>query len=610
MGKKKKNRNREAQAPVSSTNIQIPKPPPSFSIPKKTYWILSLVLAALAFFLYAGSINHDYAYDDMAVVKENRFVNKGVSGIKEILTTQYFEGYDPNTNAGAYRPVSLISFAIEKELFGLKPQPHHAINILLYALTAFVLFSMLLKLLRNYHWSFSFITTLLFIIHPVHVDVVANIKSRDEIFGFLNFSLAVLFLLRDREKPTGWNKFLSFSFFFLSLASKESYLTTLACIPLILYFFRDLSWGRIVRITAPYLGIFLLFLLIRSSMIKVNEENISSITYLDNPIMAAQNYGERVGTNIYALGLYLKTLVFPAKLSCDYSYNSIPVTGTGNPEVILYLLIYLALFYIAIKGFKKKNIFSFCILWFLVTISIVSSVFIMSSNAYADRFLYLPSLSICMALGYALTLLARPFDLKKIAGRQWAPLGVLLIILIACTIKILTYVPVWKDDLTLFAYNLKVNPQNARMHKNYGGELVRQAMFMRTDTAGGKKADTATINRYCREGIIELEKAKAIYSREAVGYIHEANAYIILNNFAAAEQNLRSALQIDNNNRFANKSLGYILYMSGRYREAATTWEQINPDIRDQSDQYNLFLAYSMLGDQQKANYYKRLSGQ
>ena len=611
MGKKKKNRNKETPAvPANKVATTIPASP---ILPRRLIIILSLLLAFIAVILYAGSYGHDYAYDDLAVLKENRFVQKGLGGIKDILNTQYFEGYDPNTNARAYRPVSLIMYAVEFEFFGLDPQINHLVNILLYALTSIVLLLALLRMLRNFHWSLAFVTTLLFVVHPVHVDVVANIKSRDELVGFFCFCVSLLFLLKNLDNPSWFKKILSYLFFYLAIASKESLLTTLACIPLILYFFRDFSIGKAARSTLPYAGIFILFLIIRSSVISNAPETSSTMTYLDNPILAAQNMSERVGTNIYALGMYLKTLVFPNKLSCDYSYNSIPVRGLGDPFVLIYLLAYAFLVYIAIKGFRSRNIFSFCILWFLVTISIVSSVFIISSNAYADRFLYTPSLAVCLAAAYALykiTRISREQDFKnKLSMSAWAAMGVLLIIVILFSYKTISYVPVWKNDMTLFAYNLKVNPQNARMHKNYGGEMVRQAMAMRSDTSVKRSGDTATINSLARAGIIELQVAKAIYPKDAVGHIHEANAWILLGNYAEAEQSLRSALEIDYNNRFGNMSLGYVLYTTGRYQEAAAIWERIDPSIRSASDNYNLYLAYLMLGDQQKANYYKQLSG-
>ena len=190
MGKKKKNRNKETPAvPANKVATTIPASP---ILPRRLIIILSLLLAFIAVILYAGSYGHDYAYDDLAVLKENRFVQKGLGGIKDILNTQYFEGYDPNTNARAYRPVSLIMYAVEFEFFGLDPQINHLVNILLYPLTSIVLLLALLRMLTNFHWSLAFVTTLLFVVHPVHVDVVANIKSRDELVGFFCFCVSLL----------------------------------------------------------------------------------------------------------------------------------------------------------------------------------------------------------------------------------------------------------------------------------------------------------------------------------------------------------------------------------------------------------------------------------
>ena len=121
MGKNKKNRNR-AVSPSSETTIQENQRSSPSYLPLRTKFMLVAFVAILAALIYSGSLGHDYAYDDLAVLKENRFVQKGLDGIGEILSTQYFEGYDPNTNARAYRPVSLITYAFEVEYAGLNPR--------------------------------------------------------------------------------------------------------------------------------------------------------------------------------------------------------------------------------------------------------------------------------------------------------------------------------------------------------------------------------------------------------------------------------------------------------------------------------------------------------
>ncbi len=84
---------------------------------------------------------------------------------------------------------------------------------------------------------FVLLATLIFMAHPVHTEVVANIKSRDEILSFLNGTLALL-LVFDYSKSKNWISLaLAVIFFFLSLLSKETAMTTLAIIPFMLFFF-------------------------------------------------------------------------------------------------------------------------------------------------------------------------------------------------------------------------------------------------------------------------------------------------------------------------------------------------------------------------------------
>ena len=608
MKKKTKKKLQAAQEIQKTTNLKTqkaPLPANTLNFFSQKSILLCSILAALAFILYGSSFNYDFSYDDEAVVKLNRFVQNGFDGIKDILTTQYFAGYDPHVNAMAYRPVPLITFAIENELFGEGPQSHHVVNILLYALSGIVLFFTLQNLWKKFHYSLPFVISILFITHPIHVDVVANIKSRDELLGFFNFLISFFLLLKYLDKPSYPKLGLSLFFYFLALASKESLLTSLAIIPLTIYFFRDYDWKKVLRITIPYAVVFIIFLLIRRSIIG-DDHGYSQIKYIDNPLLAATTINERIGTNIIVMGMYLKSLIFPYQLSCDYSYNSIPLTGMSNPRVIFYLFGYLLLGFIALKGFARKTIWSYVILYFFITISIVSSIFIMSSNAYADRFLYFPSLSICITVGF---LLYRLKDWKVANPNKnffsfyignIIPFALFAVIIILFSYKTLSYVPVWKNNLALYSYNANLIPENARMQKNLGSEYVRLSV---------ENTDSAEKRALAVKGISFLEKGLKIYPEQSVGWINLGNAFLVLKDYAKAEENLSHALQIDPLDRSALNSLGYTQYMTGRYKEAAITWEKIDPAIRDQMNNYNLYLAYSMLGDEKKATYYKQLSG-
>ncbi len=196
---------------------------------------LGLLLAAIAFLLYANTLNHDYTVDDGTVMQNNKIVKKGVSAIPEIFTTAYRKGFW-DRNESLYRPLSVAMFAVEWQIAPENPSIGHWVNVLLYVLTAWVLFRFLVNLFKD-DWLFAFIATLIYVIHPIHTEVVANIKSRDEILCFLFLILSFNSFLKflDRAKP--FYALGVLFYFILSLLSKESSVTAIAIFPLIAYFF-------------------------------------------------------------------------------------------------------------------------------------------------------------------------------------------------------------------------------------------------------------------------------------------------------------------------------------------------------------------------------------
>ena len=210
------------------------------------YWKEALIIAVTAIGLYVMCLNYEYVLDDQIVITKNEFTKKGFSGIIDILTTESFTGYfgeQKNLLAGArYRPLSIVSFAIEQGIFGSNRQVRHGVNILLYALLGLLLFRLLSVLFPNtktdpkWYFTIPFLASLLFIAHPVHSEVVANIKGRDEIMTLIG-ALAALYavLVHYRTKKMLW-LVLSGVFMFLGLMAKENALTFLAVIPVTLYF--------------------------------------------------------------------------------------------------------------------------------------------------------------------------------------------------------------------------------------------------------------------------------------------------------------------------------------------------------------------------------------
>jgi hypothetical protein len=209
-----------------------------FNIPN---WIALSIFFVLAFILYGNTLGHQYCLDDSLVITRNAYTKEGLKGVPDIFTTESFTGFfgkQKELVSGArYRPLSIATFAVEQEFFHGNPMISHLINIILYALTAFFLFIVLQQIYkRDPRFEYlAFITTLLFIFHPIHSEVVANIKGRDEILALL-FSLSACFMIiRYQEKQH--RKFLIFSaiLWFLALLSKENAIVFWLLMPMMLF---------------------------------------------------------------------------------------------------------------------------------------------------------------------------------------------------------------------------------------------------------------------------------------------------------------------------------------------------------------------------------------
>ena len=498
---------------------------------------LGLLLAAIAFILYANTLNHDYTVDDGTVMQNNKIVKKGVSAIPEIFTTAYRKGFW-DRNESLYRPLSVAMFAVEWQLAPENPAIGHWVNVLLYVLTAWLLFRFLVNLFKD-DWLFAFVTTLIYVIHPIHTEVVANIKSRDEIlcFLFLILSFNSFLNLLDKAKPV---YALGVLFYFvLSLLSKESSVTAIIIFPLIAYFFRQHTVGSSIKLSwSPAIAI-VVYLSLRFVVLK-GISNFNEILPINNSIVDAQNYFQQLATAVMIAGKYLYLLIIPYPLSFDYSYNTFPVVDFSNIKAFFSLAVYVFLLIMAIKGFKSRSRFSFGIFYFLLTMSIVSNVFFLIESVMAERFTYLPSLGICIALTSVLFTLFKvssvvrdKIDINKIISANRMFFGLILIVFVVYGGMTVARNAKWKSNLTLLATDVKTCPESARIRYAYGSAiLIEQAL---------KEKDHSKKMNLLDKSIEQLEKGVAILPTYSEAYYHLGLAYKERENYDKAIESFEKA---------------------------------------------------------------------
>lgn len=491
--------------------------------------IAFLIITCIA--LYANTYNNKYALDDAMAITLNKATQKGFTGIKDHLKQDFIYGFrqmkSRDVASSRWRPFSLITFSIEIGLWGKdKPAYSHVINFLLYAWIVVLLFLMFYRYLFKEIWI-SFFAALLFAIHPIHTEVVTNIKSRDELLSLL-FILISLHQLW-KYIYTGKLRRLGASLlcFFISLTAKENAITFIAGIPVMLYFFSEESRKKMIDIGLAFLGITVLFLLIRNAIVPMSNLKESN-DIMNNPYLNASIL-EGLCTKVYIFLLYAKLLIFPHPLSFDYSYNVIPYLNINDIRVWVTVLLYGSILTFALKTFKKKNIFSFCTLMFFITISISSNFVIGIGGMMGERLLFIPSIFFCIALAFAGKYLVEYLE-KKISAKKIITVSLIMVpIFAASAYKTVTRNIDWEDQNILNLADLPKVPNSARVNNGVGGAYLTYAL----DTT----FSSITKDSLVAQALKYINKAIEIYPKYDDAYLNKGLAYGIMNDFIQAEEN-------------------------------------------------------------------------
>ncbi|MBR9919818.1 MAG: tetratricopeptide repeat protein [Bacteroidetes bacterium] len=551
MAKKKSNRKQKSKSVKASLKIQQPQG-----------WLGNRKLQAgllfcLGFLLYANSLSNGFASDDAIVITQNAFTKQGLEGFDEILKYDTFRGFfnkedkDKLVVGGRYRPLTLLMFATEYELFGENPLVGHLINCLLYALTAVLFYFFLFRMLhpkKGAHFAtwVALAASLIFVAHPLHTEAVANIKGRDEIMAFLGGVAALWALLKawDSESKGLWYG-ASAVFLLLGLFSKEHIITLLAVGPLMLYYFRDAKPGVALVRSWPIWAASLVFLVIRGQVLGWSLGDPGG-ELMNNPFLVLEGgqyvsmpFGEKYATILYTLGKYLQLLVFPWPLTHDYYPRHIEVMSFGDPLVLLSLLLHLALVAGAIYSLRKKQVWGFGIWFYLATLSIVSNIVFPVGTNMSERFLYLPSAGFCLSIAAVLHhyLLSRKAKEKETKARQSALIPVLVITAVFGLLTIIRN-PVWKDDYTLFTTDVRVSENSAKLQNSVGGQIIERAKDLE---------DEALRLKQLEEAISHLQEALEIHPYYKFPYHLMGNANIYMGNNQKALEHYDKAIALDPN---------------------------------------------------------------
>ena len=531
----------------------------------KTYKsYLPYVIFSCAFLLYSNTLTHDFTQDDAIAIYKNQFTKEGLSGISDIFTKDTFYGFfggdkSDLVSGGRYRPLTLAYFAVLWEFFGENPLPFHISSVLMYGLLCVLIFKFFI-LLRPFKKSsanllWATISVFTFIAHPIHTEVVANIKGLDEIwslgFGILAAYLTLKYV--DTEKKA---YLISVApLLILGILSKETAATFIGLIPITVLFFRKTDWSKRWKILLVLALTLTIYIVIRASVIGISLGE-TPLEMMNNPFIKVVDgvyypftNSEKWATIIYGLGKYVGLLFYPHPLTHDYYPRQFDVMSMGDPVVILALIMNFMLIAFAIIDFRKKTLISYSTIFYIFGIILTSNIIFPIGAHLSERFLFMPSVGFATFIGAIFIMIYKRWNLNWIAV-IWG------IIIFLFSIKTITRNQVWQSDFTLFTTDVKTSYNSAKVQNAAGGAMVTKAAEI---------TDPEEQNRLRQQAKIHLTKAIEIHPSYKNAYLLLGNAHFGLDEYDEAIRAYENAIQLDYGYKAANDNLVLAYREGARY---------------------------------------------
>ncbi len=418
------------------------------------------VFMALAYVLFANSFGNDWTYDDFSIIVNNPDIRS-------------LKGFWDDSYRG--RPTREITYLLDYLLFKLKPSGYHIQNIFWHGLNSCMIFALLLRLGGDK--AVAWISSLLFLAHPITVEVVASIGHRKDslclAFCLASF-LAFIEAFQPSRKKAIW-MVLSFVLALVAYHAKENALA----LPFIFIAYkisfllenngkRHKIWPYVLMLAAGT-AIFISWYLLMEGRANFLQESRYALGRMNH-------FGDFTELPYYTMVfkswayIFLKLLI-PQNLSLEYTY-SMPKSWT-DPWVLTTLSL-LIIFCYALVFFKKRSRLAFLFLvWFAAFWLPTSNLWPLTHRIVADRYLYAPS------VGF-LILVALLID--KIL--KHTPVKYTVVVLLLIGLSVLTWKQncVWNSPLSLWTHAAKINPQSSPTLNNLGKIYYEQKQYSKAIT--------------------------------------------------------------------------------------------------------------------------------
>jgi len=549
-------------------------------------WGCVLLLIAVSFGVYANSLTGSFVATDH-VRWEDRPWARGMS-----MTSMFRELLIPDAGA-FYRPIPYMVHVVDYHLWGATPMGFHITNTTLHAVVGVLVYFVAAAILG--YGLAPLIVALLFATHPVHTEAVTYIAGRTDVTMGIFFLVSLLLYIRFRKSAGTSRHFLyagSVLAFILALLCKEA----AVALPLVLVLYEiyfgsgrtgKSLWKRLVPPLAPLVAIGLLYSVVASTT------GLGEAFTLDRI-----GFGLQGLTAARALHRYSHLLLFPVNLSFtpDFPWSR----SFSQPHALLPLISVVLLLITIFVTYRFSKVLSFGLAWVVVTILPISNLLAVTRfpvPLMAERYLYVPSIGFCMAVGAVIHSVAyRPARVPR--GGLYTKIGLvsLTVLLVAYTSLAVRRNLDWRSQHSLAAKTLEQNPKAVEAHLVLADAYCEKGMYDKAivefrrallRTPSSARAYLGLGITYGKKGeygsaISEIRQAIALDPEFADAYHSLGAMYCHMGRIDDGIAQYHKALALSPYSAQAHNSLGNAQLMKGNLDQAISRYQialGINPDL-------------------------------
>lgn len=420
--------------------------------------------ALVAVVVYLNSLSNGFAYDDELVIRGRDLVH-GIGELGRLLVVDY---WPKDFSAGLYRPLTLLTYAVDWEIWNGEPFGFHLVNVLLHGVVTGLVVFLLLRYFPR--WA-SLMGGLVFAVHSVHTEAVANVVGRAELLtAAFVLSACLIYIRAVRAGGISARSTLAIVGLYLAASFSKEAGVVLPGLLLVtdlpgLSRLRAAEIKSFIRkrlplfaaLTATLLLVFAVRWLVLGSPIQNQPDRAFAVD---------DSYATRFFTMTRIWPRYFELLLFPLELSADYSPAVILPVDHPTALGVVGLLLVLTVAGLAIGLYRRVPELAMAVTWATIGLLPVSNLIVMAEILLAERTLYLPSVAVSILVGMVLARVRFPV-------RRWVIAAVAAWIVVFSLVTVRRN-PVWEDTNTVFEDLRREHPESSRLLFGVATMMLRE----------------------------------------------------------------------------------------------------------------------------------------